>query len=206
MDFKKYHGLRVDTNKNIIEGSIDFKCNFEGTRISDIYQIKIDFNLIDPLGLPSVFETGGKIKKIAAKHHVDIHDALHINSNDSFCITIPGDEKRIFKKGFSIQEFFSEAIEKFLFQMSYYDKNGYLPWGEYAHGDLGYIEKFAKNEITIEKLFAKINNDLIIKILLSHRQSICLCGSKYKFRKCHKLVFKGASKIKSELKKELDIF
>jgi hypothetical protein len=196
---KNYPNINIDTINNIIYGQISFKINFEGHRIEDEYSIKVDLNNFDTVGLPKVFETSGKIYNIAEKYNIPSHD-LHINSDGSFCIVISGKEKELFKNDFTIEEFFKNGIEKFLYQISFYEKEGYFPWGEYAHGYLGFLELYAEDGIEFDSLLSKLDKLEIIECLLVNRQSMCLCGSREKLRKCHPLVFKGIQMIKNEVR------
>lgn len=197
-----YPKLSINTSSKLIEGEISFKIDYEGYRISDIYTIKVDFGKLDNMGLPRVFEVSGKIYEIARQHDVTV-DSLHINSDQSFCMVIPGKEKDIFKNGFTIQEFFQNAIEKFLFQMSYYEREGELPWGEYAHGYLGHIELYAEGVISLKELVYRLDKAELVHVLVTNRQSTCLCGSGNKLRKCHTRVFQGINKMKIEFKNSL---
>jgi len=191
----QYPELDIDIINNKIEGNISFKIEYQGYRISDTYQIKIVLNQFDVHQLPKVFEISQKIENIAKKYNVST-DELHINSDKSFCIFIEGREKDIFENKFTWQEFFLNGIEKFLFQMSYYVQEGRLPWGEYAHGRLGYIELYAEDDISLDKLLNIFDKKEIISLILTNRQSNCLCGSGGKMRKCHPIIYKGISKIK----------
>jgi len=191
----QYPNLRINLVNNIIEGKLEFKIDYKGYKIADYYNIRIDLNKLDTLKLPKVYETSNKIESIAEKHNVSI-DNLHINPDKSFCMVIEGKEKDIFKNEFTWEEFFRNGIEKFLFQMSYYENEGKLPWGEYAHGKLGYIELYAEGGIILNKLLSFFDKKEIISLVLTNRQSNCLCGSGGKMRKCHPLIFKGIKKMK----------
>ena len=80
--------------------------------------------------------------------------------------------------------------------MSYYEKEGQFPWGEYAHGKLGYIERYAENGISLDKLLSFFDKREIISLVLKTRQSTCLCESGEKMRLCHPLIFRGIQKMK----------
>lgn len=192
-----YPKLSINTISKFVEGEISLKIDYEGYRISDTYTIKVDFGKLDSMGLPKVFEVSGKIYEIAKKYNVEV-DSLHINQDQSFCMVIPGKEKDIFKNGFTIQEFFQNAIEKFLFQMSYYEREGELPWGEYAHGYLGHIELYEEGEISLKELVDRLDKIELFQALITNRQSTCLCGSGIKLRKCHTGIFQGINKMKTE--------
>jgi len=105
-------------------------------------------------------------------------------------------EQKFFKNKFTIQEFFVNAIEGFLFQISHYEKYGNFLWGEYAHGFLGYIEMYAEGSITLQKLLSSLSKKELLVVVSTNRQSKCLCGSNEKLRKCHTKVFKGINKLK----------
>ncbi len=193
----QYPKLSIDAVNNKIEGELSFKISFNGYKIEDAYMVKVDFDKLDSNGLPKVFETSGKIYDIARKYKVESED-LHINPDGSFCITIQGKEKELFHNAFTLQEFFQNGIEMFLFQMSYFDNEGKFPWGEYAHGYLGHLEYYAEGEIDIQELISRLTKVEIIKTLLLNRQSECLCGSRKKLRKCHPMILRGINKMKSE--------
>jgi hypothetical protein len=190
-----YPNLKIDILDKSIFGDISFKRHYEEYEIEDTYSIKIFLKTKGRSILPKVIATSHKIRDIAKKYNIKLDD-LHINNDSSFCLTIEDKEKELFKNGFTIEEFFDKSLEPFLFQMSYYDKEGKFPWGEYAHGRLGYIERFAENAISLDKLLRFFEKKEIVSLVLKNRQSYCLCGSGKKMRKCHPLIFKGIEKIK----------
>lgn len=124
----QYSTLKPDFISNTLEGCITFKIDYYGYKIEDSYDIKVDFNQLDTLGFPKVFDMSRKIYDISQKYDMDLED-LHLNPGGSFCIAIEGEEKEVCSNGFDLQEFFENGIEKFLFQMSYFDREGKFPWG-----------------------------------------------------------------------------
>ena len=197
----RYPNMEYDKYKNEFFGELYFNREYNGVSITDAYSVRVFLNAVDKYTkLPKVICESSKIKKIAEKYKISISD-LHINPDQTFCLAIEGEEQSFFKNGFTIQEFFKNAVEGFLFQISYYNKYGHLPWGEYAHGYLGYIEKFAKGTISLDKLFQRISKEELSLALLTNRQSKCLCGKSKKLRKCHPLIFKGINKMKIEIHK-----
>ena len=195
----RYPNMEYDRDRNEFHGEIYFKREHGGVFIADAYSVGVSLNRLDKYtGLPKVFCKTYKIKKIAEAHQVALED-LHINSDGTFCLAIEGEGKSFFKDGFTIQEFFKNSLEEFLFQMSYFDKHGSFPWGEYAHGYLGYLEKYASGTMTLQELFNRLSKEELAKALLTNRQSKCLCGKGGKMRKCHPLVFKGINKMKRDL-------
>ena len=195
----RYPNMEYDQNQNEFHGEIYFKRKHRGISIADAYSIKVSFNELDRYTkLPKVFCKTDKIKKIAEAYQIALED-LHINQDGSFCLTMEGEQQRYFEDGFTIQEFFKNSLEEFLFQISYFAKYGSFPWGEYAHGYLGYLERYASGSMTLQELFERLSKQEIARVLLTNRQSKCLCGKGKKMRKCHSLVFKGINKMKREL-------
>ncbi len=193
----QYPKLQINQLEKVITGEIDFTRSYEGYEISDSYTIKISLKTSGGSMLPKVYEVSNKIFDIAKRHKMDLID-LHINTDGSFCTVIQEREHELFAGGFTIQEFMKNAVEHFLFQISYFDKEGKFPWGEYAHGFLGYFELYAEGDIDTEKLLEVLDKKELIQALLTSRQSPCLCGSGKKLRKCHPWVFRGITKLKRD--------
>lgn len=195
----QYPNFRVNTDNKTIEGELSFSRRYEGHYIFDSYIVKISLYIEEGTILPKVYEVSDKIIDIAKAKNKRMSD-LHINPDNSFCLCIPEREEEIFENQFTIKEFFKKSLEPFLFQMSFYAKEGYFPWGEYAHGYLGHIEIYAEGKIDFSKLIIILKKDEVLKVMNTNRQNICLCGSGFKLRKCHPLVFKGINKIKKQIK------
>ncbi len=192
----RYPNMEYDKSLNSFFGELSFKREHKGIEIFDVYNIRVFLNNLDShTRLPKVICESNKIIKVADKYHTN-KDDLHINPDGTFCLAIQGEEQIFFKDKFTIQEFFSNAIEGFLFQISHYDKYGKFSWGEYAHGYLGHIEMYAKKTISHQELLNRLSKEELLKAILTNRQSKCLCGSNKKLRKCHPLVFEGIKKIK----------
>ena len=192
----QYPNLTIDILDKNISGDISFKRDYEGYELSDTYSIKIFLENNTTSILPKVISTSEKIIDISKQYNIELDD-LHINNDGSFCLVIEDREEELFEDGFTIQEFFQNSLEPFLFQLSYYEKEGKFPWGEYAHGRLGYIERYAENGISLDKLLCFFDKKEIISLVLKNRQSNCLCGSCKKMRKCHPLIYRGIQKIRS---------
>jgi len=194
----QYPNLTVDILNKNISGDISFKRDYEGYELADTYSIRIFLKNNTTSILPKVISTSEKIRDIAKKYDIALDD-LHINDDGSFCLVIGDREEELFKNGFTIKEFLQNSLEPFLFQMSYYEREGKFPWGEYAHGKLGYIERYAENGISVDKLLSFFDKREIISLVLKTRQSTCLCGSRKKMRKCHPLIYRGIQKIRSSI-------
>ncbi|WP_345986623.1 SEC-C domain-containing protein [Sulfurimonas sp. HSL-1656] len=195
----QYPKLQIDTFAKTITGDIDFTRSYEGYEISDSYTIQIILEASGNSMLPKVHELSNKIAEMAKRYKMELID-LHINTDRSFCTVIQDREHELFEDKFTIQEFMKKALEPFLFAMSYFDKEGRLPWGEYAHGYLGHLELFAEGGIDLERLLELLEKKELAQALLTNRQSRCLCGSGKKLRKCHPFVFRGINKLKVKFK------
>lgn len=123
------------------------------------YKIQI---LLDDLGMPRVFEVGGKVQSVALKLKIKLID-LHINRDDSccldFCLNI--------RQNLTLNEFVLQKVYPFFVWQAYYEKFKVLPpVGEYSHGRDDAINEFCKD------------------LLGSERNDLCICGSGKKFKKC----------------------
>ncbi len=194
----RYPKFKVTVDGKYIEGELSFSRGYEGYDISDSYDVKVSLNIDDGTMLPKVYETSDKIQNIAKVYNKELSD-LHINPDQSFCLGIPEREAEIFKNGFTVKEFFIKSVEQFLFQISFYAQKRYFPWGEYAHGYLGYLETYAEGKIDTPTLLLELEKHEILSFMNTNRQSSCLCGSGQKLRKCHPLIFQGINKIKYEI-------
>lgn len=195
----RYPKFKITADKKYIEGELSFTRGYKGYEISDSYDVKVSLNINNRTMLPKVYETSDKIQKIAKIYNKRLSD-LHINPDNSFCLGIPEREAEIFENAFTVKEFFIKSVEQFLFQMSFYAQKGYFPWGEYAHGYLGYLETYAEGKIDIQQLLSELEKYEILAFMNTNRQSKCLCGSGQKLRICHPLIFQGINKIKYEIK------
>lgn len=191
----QYPKLKINQLEKVITGEIDFTRSYEGYEISDSYAVKISLTTSGASMLPKVYEVSDKIADMANRYKMKLID-LHINLDGSFCLAIQDREHELFTDGFNFQEFMPKALEPFLFQMSYFGKEGKFPWGEYAHGYLGHLELYAEGGITTTRLLELLDKQELIQALLTNRQSTCLCGRGKKLRKCHPLIFRGITKLK----------
>lgn len=194
-----YPKLTYDKENKLVYGTIHFKREDEEHKISDQYEIEINLETKEKSILPQVKETEGRIKKLCEKLGKEISD-LHVNPNDNtLCLTIYERENECFKNGFEIKEFFKNLLEPFLFWISHFEKYGYGPWGEYAHGNLAYLELYAEGVINLDYLRKKFSNQELADFKKRKGHLPCLCGSKKKERDCHKWIYKAIYKLKKEL-------
>jgi hypothetical protein len=197
----QYPKLQIDFSENTIIGDIEFNRSYDKCVISDGYTIRISLNDFRYGSiLPKVFELSGKIKNTALKYDKDITD-LHINNDESLCLTVPTFETEYFNGEFTIREFMENAIVPFLFWQSYYFKYGKAPWGEYAHGSLAFLEMYANDEMGFVDLQNTINIKDLSNMMYHYdcKKDECLCGKEKNMKNCHPLVFNGLKKLRNEL-------
>ncbi len=181
-----------------------------GINIEDEYQIKIIFAPTTSSKLPQVFEVGGKIENFAKSNLIDLSD-LHINPSKAACLCVEGSEDEYFSSGFKLSDFMNQMVIPFFYEQSFFQKYRHWPWGEYAHGVLGIIEKYGETDShsreEVEKVFSVIirsEENYIVRQMLKKRKNIkgykkCVCGSKKKMSECHPGIYVGLSKLKDDL-------
>jgi len=181
-----------------------------GTRIKDNYEIKIVFERNLNSQLPQVSETGSKISTFASLKKMPLVD-LHMNPGGCACLCVLDREKELFPNGFNIKTFFNDLLIPFFYQQTFFKKYNKWPWGQYAHGIFGVIEKYGEKEdhskIETEDIFNRIKSSkewYLIHPILKKKKNIqdykkCFCGSRKKFRDCHPAIVTGLLKIKNDL-------
>lgn len=171
--------LYLSTDKSKISGELSFNAWYdgnllhlnpvkynEGENFHGYYEIEILLDSENNYGLPSVFETGGKIIKFSRENKIPVYD-LHINGDRSCCLGIflPNESLNM-----TIYKFVTEIVFSFFAWQAYATTFKMKPpWGEYSHNRLGVIEK---------------KEELYLKMLNAGRNDPCPCDSGFKFKKC----------------------
>lgn len=182
----------------ILNGQVKSYREYNKVAIKSKYSLEINFQAKQGSILPQVKEIEGKIKKIAEELELPILD-LHINNDETICLCIYEKEKDYFPNNFSIKIFFEELLEPYLYWVTFYQKYKKPPWEGYAHFDLGYLELYAENNISIENLKKRISSEKLLTYKRYKGHHDCLCGSKKKLKKCHELLYTSVYKLKNEL-------
>ena len=172
------------SEKKILAGDIELLS--ENGEILDVYKIEIHPTNNYPFMFPKVYEKGGKIPL-----NVD----WHIYEDDSSCcIKIQPEEYLICINGITLSGFIKNELIPYLFNQTFRRENGYFI-KERSHGVDGLIEFYG------EKLRSKNISEIIkyLKIILyrqePNRVAKCFCGSKNKYRKCHRDSYNLLTKI-----------
>ncbi len=194
------------------EGEIEFDREYRGYRIKDTYKIAITAPIEYPARVPALQEIGGRTKAVADKYHLsDIRD-LHFNtSNGTACVCVKQEEKTKFPPGSDLVYFIESLAIPYLYGLSFYDEQGYWPWGEYGHGVIGLLEFYAddSHEQTkegIEILATTFREDLNWKwyskqLRKPNPNKMCVCGKSRSFNSCHERAYRGLLRLSEDLKR-----
>lgn len=128
---KHHPGLTYMPSARMIVGRFDIHAQFK-----DLSPITDDFEILIKLhsdnAFPSVYETGGKIKKMAKMLNLPMSE-LHVNSDDTLCLIRPDKIKIYYPKGINIKDFMRH-LESHLYWVSYFYQYGKAPWEAEKHG------------------------------------------------------------------------
>lgn len=193
-----YPKLNYNHELKIIIGELNLCREYNNYKIEDFYNLEIKLITKEGSILPQVKELNDKLKKISVNLNLELSD-LHINFDETFCLSIYERESEYFINNFTINEFFKNILEPYLYWISFYEKKGYPPWECYAHGNLGYLELYAEGKIDLKELQIKIDKNELLNYKKNKGHCNCLCGSGKKLRNCHQLIYNAIYKLKNEL-------
>jgi hypothetical protein len=214
---ENYPGLIIGRENGIqvISGELEFDMVYEGERITDTYDIRIEMQSSQVSDLPKVSETGLRIKKTSQDRQTPPID-LHIYEHDwSACLCAKPAEAEHFPDGFSLPIFIEELVAPFFYAQSFVEKHGTWPWETYSHGDLGWLEWYMEQEDTTPEITTKFIEGLksqpswqqIRKELIKpdgvKGHHPCMCGKTppRRYRDCHKKVLRGLWKLERDIKR-----
>jgi hypothetical protein len=210
----RFQGLSVTKEDGVIVvyGDFNFWRSYKGVELSDTYQIRIELQPSAVSDLPTVIETGGRIKKVAEERNIPIID-LHTYSDGTACLCVKLAEPSYFPDGFSFRTFIEDLVEPFFYAQRFFEDHNTWSWDTYSHGVLGWLEWYLdqgnhsseSTESFLEILSKSQGWQYILKELSKKRgvkgHHPCICGSKKKFRNCHKNVLRGLWKLQNNMKK-----
>lgn len=167
---------RRENKFSILRGIMDI-CDTSGLYLGYSFEIKIYIDKEKyPYCVPIVVELSKLIER---------DESWHINNDGVCCLDIDHKLEFLSKTGINIIAFYQEVIYPYFANTVYKMNTGKYANGEYLHNFNGVIQFY--NEDLMES-----NSDIIISILKSilenkipGRNSICICGSNRKFKKCH---------------------
>ena len=178
-----FFDFSLDEESSCIVGDIhlpDEKGNF-----IDSYNIRVEINSDYPNSLPLVFETQKRIPK---------NIEWHIFPDGHCCIVTPPEESIICKRGFTIEEFIVKYVLPYFHNQLFRELNGFF-LNERSHGNKGIKEYFTSQ--FRNKNITQISDWLlfIAKRKEPNRIANCFCGSRRKYRKCHRDVYRELGRL-----------
>jgi hypothetical protein len=178
--FPKFEAASRDDGVVFLRGELDI-VDRDG-KFWESYQIEIHPTDEYPSRFPLVYETSGKLPPIGD---------WHINEDTkTCCITVLPEEILICKGGITLSQFLRNNVTPYFFNQTFRRVEGYYCNGEYAHGIYGVFQYYDNILSSGNDLRKAIK--LMIQIASGQRPGRthnCLCGSKVKFRKCHREAF-----------------
>lgn len=202
-----YPGLKYFNRDGVEgwEGLLSFTALFDSTRVKDKFTVRIELTT-EPNRLPKVMEIGGRtdmiLAKWVAKGKAKSLADLHVNSQDqSICLCPRPEEKKISFEMPKLEDFIQKLVIPYFFGLHEYEKTGKWIWGQYSHGDLGILEYYLEHR---NDKNPTLLSDCLISLTFSptkkqfNGREKCLCGSRLKFKKCHRKALQGYKAIRED--------
>ncbi len=142
--------------------------------IEDVFEVLIRFPADFPTGIPTAFEKSGRIPR---SHHTQPDGSLCLGANTELRLKVGA--------GSTLDRFVEEILIPYLFQFSFFERHGRMPFGELRHGVLGLLDYFA----ALYKVSnARAGKELVRLTSLKRRRAnkvTCPCGSGRRLGRCH---------------------
>lgn len=163
--------------------------NDENNQLIDYYKIQIKFTENFPKRFPLVFELTKKIPE-----NID----WHIFENDGNCCLSSFPEELIYcNNDYTLINFFEDKVIPFFYAQIFRNKNGYF-LKERPHGEMGWISFFFDELNTKDLRVVEKSLKFILQNIQLERTASCFCGSKEKYRKCHRDRLENIQKLNNE--------
>lgn len=207
----KFPQLKLE-KQGVWKGRIDIFAEYEGYQIKDNFEVCIIAPDAYPSQLPVMVETGGRTLATAKKYKIGDLRALHCSPSQPHiaCLCIKQEERQKFPPGSNLVTFIEILVVPYLYGLSYFEKHGKWPWGEYSHGGLGILEYHAEDptEITeqsigeITKVLRADTNwkEYSKQLRKPSSAKFCVCESRKPFKKCHEKAWQGLQRLYSDIK------
>jgi len=129
--WKVQPGLTYIHGANLLAGTFKYTAQYRNLEtITDSYDLVINFNSGGIL--PNVYETKGKIEKMAKIIGKPLYD-FHVNSDRTLCMIRNDKVTSMYENGFDLILFISH-LTTHLYWVSYYGIYGKEPWKAEEHG------------------------------------------------------------------------
>jgi len=173
--YPSFEHIMGDDGLAVVQGDLEILAD---GRFIDTFSIRIELLPPYPEVVPKVYETAGKIPRIADRH---------INPDGSACLFVPDARWKHWPVGRSLVEFVSSPVYYFFLSQAFFELEGKWLFGERPHGDDGVIDYY-KEELGLEKLdhvYQCIELATIPSITQSKLRAPCVCGSNMPLESCH---------------------
>ena len=166
------------TCNNISKWDIEPCDNSKDDCVEGPYSIRINIKQLDPINqLPTVFETGGRIKKVDDSCRKSLND-LHLNNHDESCclgILVANHYPTLY-------DFVTKAVYPYFVWQAYLEKYKKIPpCGECPHNSQKAIAIRISEEENNCNFFLAQQTE---KPSGNNRNKPCLCDSGKKYKKC----------------------
>jgi hypothetical protein len=184
---KSHSGLRIDSfgNDRRILGRIEVWNHSTNVFIDD-YEVAILCPIQYPKAFPLVWETGGKIPRIADRH-------VHPDTGN-LCLAVPPEEALICMNGITTVKFFDGVLLPRLAD-EYRVRNGHKYSKEYSHGVGGRWEFYMRTLKVGGPREVLSALSALLRKQLPRPLDTCPCKSGRTFRDCHKSAFDYVGKL-----------
>lgn len=174
----KYPELRIipSANRDLkLGGELEFNVRGpDDVVIADMYCLEMRIPPSYPEGIPTVFETGGRVPK-----------TYHKLTDGSLCLAAPTELRLKVGTSTTLVEFVELFVIPYLFGFSYREMLGYSPYGELEHGKDGLRQHFAHLFGVPDR---QVASQLVRLASLKKRPANklpCPCGSGRRLGRCH---------------------
>jgi hypothetical protein len=185
----KYPELRIiPSAKDDLKLGGELEFNVRGPDdvvIADAYCVELRIPPNYPEGIPTVFETGGRVPK-----------TYHKLTDGSLCLAAPTELRLRVKNSTKLEEFVELFVIPYLFGFSYREIRGVPPYGELEHGKEGLREYFAHLfDVSDRKVALQLVRLASLKKKPANKLP-CPCGSGRRLGRCHHAI---VNELRSEL-------
>ena len=184
----KYSGLSVRPQRNgdlLLVGDLDFQARYRSLeQISDTYAIEITATKRFPREIPMVRSIDGKVPR-----------RFHTNPDGSLCLGSPIRLSMALQRNSTLIGFVDNCLVPYLYNYSYKQQYGILPFDELPHGQKGIIKDYMELlRVETEEACLKMLDLLGKKKRIANKYS-CPCSSGYRVGRCHHLILNTIRQI-----------
>ena len=161
--------------ETLLSGRLDFDASADGLEsISESFDVELTIPHTFPNRLPCAKEVGGRIRS----------DYEHLNPDGTLCLAVPIEQQRVFFEQPTLLGFVNRLVVPYLYGYCFWNKHGYHPFDESAHGHEGILNHYS-DALGLQDPRALL---AAVCFLFEHGyrgHHDCPCGIGRKVRVCH---------------------